>query len=98
MDQKHKKKKYKKHTNIKRVIFKPILIYMQPKYCSKATINFNYFLPNKPILLTNYLTTLHIHMILLLLSHYWGYYNIYIKLYNKNYKPTKNNKIQNNKQ
>ena len=44
---------HKKHTNIKGVISKPILIYMQPKYCSKATINFNYFLPNKPILLIN---------------------------------------------
>ena len=36
MDQNHKK-----HTNIKGVISKPILIYIQPKYCSKATIDFN---------------------------------------------------------
>ena len=36
MDQKHKKKY--KH---KRVISKSILIYMQPKYYSKASIDFN---------------------------------------------------------
>ena len=49
MDQNHKK-----HTNIKRVIFKPILIYIQPKYYSKATIDFNlFFYPIKSNLLIN---------------------------------------------
>ena len=32
---------HKKYTNIKGVISKPILIYIHPKYYSKATINFN---------------------------------------------------------
>ena len=53
MDQKHKK-----YTNIKRVISKHILIYMQPKYYSKATIDFNYFLPNN-IYFTNQLIKLN---------------------------------------
>ena len=45
---------YHNHKNIKkniktfkRVNSKPILNYMKPNYYSKASIDFNYFLPNK---------------------------------------------------
>ena len=46
--------KQQKHKNIhKNVISKPILIYIQPKYYSNATIDFNYFYQIKPNLLIN---------------------------------------------
>ena len=45
IDQSHKNIKNIK--TFKKVNSKPILNYMKPNYYSKASINFNYFLPNK---------------------------------------------------
>ena len=61
---------YKKTYKHKRVISKPILIYMQPKYYSKATIDFNYFLPNNTYFtnqLINYTAHAHDFIIIFLL-------------------------------